>query len=383
MGEFFFTGVFVDLTAEQRAVFDGVLGGLRHGPQAQTVGGYAGTGKSVLVAALADRLPGFAVCAFAGKAAHVLTKQGVERAQTIHSLIYVPEEVVTVELVTQPDGKVRQVTKKKTIFHRRDDLDVTGVIVDEASMVDGKLYADLCSFGVPLVFVGDHGQLEPVGEDVGLMADPDFTLETIHRNANEIAFFGEHLRSGRWASEWHYVSGSGDRVRFISPAQVGELMRTTEQVIVAFNNKRVAVNREHRAAVFGRTDNMPIPGDRLIVLRNSRTRPRRLRNGEQVTAVQVIDTSLMKVRIEDGLVMDIDYTTDAFNNPKPEHDLNPDAPVPLDFAYAITAHKAQGSEWRSGVVIEQFCPYWDHKRWTYTAATRFKERVFWTHPKWK
>src|SRR5262249_38992490 len=180
----------------------------------------------------------FAVCAFAGKAAHVLVKKGVERAQTIHSLIYIPEEIVTVETVQLPGGKVRQVTKKRTLWNCRDDLDVSGILVDEASMISGQLYADLCSFGLPLVFVGDHGQLEPVGEDVGLMADPDFTLETIHRNANEICHFGAHLRHGRWASEWRYAGGTGECVRFISPGQVAETMRTTEQVIVAFNNKR-------------------------------------------------------------------------------------------------------------------------------------------------
>jgi MoxR-like ATPase len=52
------------LTDEQHSVFDGVLASLRRGQLEHTIGGYAGTGKTVLVAALAERLPGFAVAAF-------------------------------------------------------------------------------------------------------------------------------------------------------------------------------------------------------------------------------------------------------------------------------------------------------------------------------
>jgi ATP-dependent exoDNAse (exonuclease V) alpha subunit len=47
----------------------------------------------------------------------------------------------------------------------------------------------------------------------------------------------------------------------------------------------------------------------------------------------------------------------------------------FDYAYCITAHKAQGSEWDSVVVLEQISNRWDAKRWRYTAATRAKERL--------
>jgi exodeoxyribonuclease-5 len=69
--------------------------------------------------------------------------------------------------------------------------------------------------------------------------------------------------------------------------------------------------------------------------------------------------------------------------PKPDFDERPDAPVPLDFAYCVTCHKSQGSEFDTGLVVEQFCPKWEHARWAYTAATRFRERVYWTNPKWE
>ena len=55
----------------------------------------------------------------------------------------------------------------------------------------------------------------------------------------------------------------------------------------------------------------------------------------------------------------------------------PEAPYEFDYAYAITCHKAQGSEWDKVMVIEESFPT-DHilrKRWLYTAATRAKEKL--------
>ena len=48
--------------------------------------------------------------------------------------------------------------------------------------------------------------------------------------------------------------------------------------------------------------------------------------------------------------------------------------VPLDFTYgyAVTCHKAQGSEWDKVLVVEECFPYdsEEHARWLYTACTR-------------
>ena len=46
----------------------------------------------------------------------------------------------------------------------------------------------------------------------------------------------------------------------------------------------------------------------------------------------------------------------------------------LSFAYAITCHKAAGSEWDSVLVMDNW--HWDdHDRWLYTAVTRAAQKV--------
>jgi exodeoxyribonuclease-5 len=284
----------------------------------------------------------------------VLRSKGVTRAQTIHSLIYIPAEIVTYTPVVQPDGTTRQVLSKGVEFNLRDELaDAAGMLVDEASMVSSKLHADLRSFGLPIIFVGDHGQLAPVGDDPGLMRDPHFRLETPHRNANEIRHFAAHLRQGNPARAWEHVSGSGERVQFFSSTQIVEQMRTVDQTLVPFNSMRVNFNRRYRAIALGHHGDSPMPGDRLIVLRN--TRRYDLFNGQQVIAKSVQPNNRISLLTEGGRLVEVSYTPAAFNQAKPEFDHDPNSPVPLDFAYAATVHKAHGSEWRTGAVVEGRC----------------------------
>jgi hypothetical protein len=47
----------------------------------------------------------------------------------------------------------------------------------------------------------------------------------------------------------------------------------------------------------------------------------------------------------------------------------------MDFAYAISAHKAMGSEYGRGKVLEEVHPDWNLPRWSYTAATRFFDDI--------
>ena len=51
-------------------------------------------------------------------------------------------------------------------------------------------------------------------------------------------------------------------------------------------------------------------------------------------------------------------------------------PHQFDYGYAITAHKAQGSEYDKVLVFEEDFPWGDeHKRWLYTAVTRAKQKL--------
>lgn len=55
----------------------------------------------------------------------------------------------------------------------------------------------------------------------------------------------------------------------------------------------------------------------------------------------------------------------------------PEPPFDFAYAYAITTHKAQGSEWDKVLVFEEGFPFdkEEHKRWLYTAITRASKKL--------
>lgn len=349
----------VDLTAEQQGVILGVVEGIKKkGRLVQTLGGYAGTGKTSVVAYMVLALRNFAVCSYTGKAAQVLRRKGVP-ASTIHSLIYRP--------LTQPDGSVS--------FQLADRLDCEGILVDEASMVTAEIDTDLRSFGLPVVYVGDHGQLPPVGNDFNLMAEPMYRLEKIHRNAGPIAHFCQWVRHGNPARAFPHRSG---QVQFLRTWDVTpKILAQVDQTICAYNRTRVDLNDRTRSALgFG---GLLQRGERVMCLRNNRTLG--VFNGMQgyVRSLWTEKKKRHYLRFEadDVEVPRVLYDPKQFGQKKTVTEYGRDGPIPFDYAYAATAHKSQGDQFDDVLVFEQVCSLWPHPRWAYTAGSRAKERLRW------
>lgn len=130
--------------------------------------GYAGTGKTSLIAVLVKVLPSFGykvqLLAPTGRAAKVLAKYSRKSAFTIHKMIYQLRE----SRGFQGDlFKLKRNYSKNTIF-----------MVDEASMISegssgNKVLSDLIKYvfqdgSNKLVLTGDNAQLPPVGQSESL-----------------------------------------------------------------------------------------------------------------------------------------------------------------------------------------------------------------------
>jgi ATP-dependent exoDNAse (exonuclease V) alpha subunit len=152
------------------------------GNDISAVVGYAGTGKTFLISILRKEIfdnwktKNVAFVSFTGKAIHVMrTKLNESKSffqedfcGTIHSFIYRPE--------MKYDKKTKKMIISKWIKKERDELrDLYDLIfVDEASMVSEMLWKDLSFYGIPMIAVGDHGQIPPVGDNFNLMSNPQF-----------------------------------------------------------------------------------------------------------------------------------------------------------------------------------------------------------------
>jgi len=161
-------------------------------PFVYRVGGYAGTGKTHLLSELRNEIDTFnkkihvAFATFTGKASSVLkvkltennSIRGDDYVGTIHGLIY--------RAITKYDKQLQThvIVGWKLIDH--DEFFYNLIIIDEGSMVSQELWKDLMKFGVPIIVVGDHGQLPPVSaKSFSLMTSPDFILKQIHRQAED------------------------------------------------------------------------------------------------------------------------------------------------------------------------------------------------------
>ena len=347
------------LSQEQLDVAGKLAAGVEGRERVQTLGGFAGSGKTTLIRTLNEWFPTAIVCAFTGKAANVLRRKGID-ASTIHSAIYVPQNT------------------KPVTFKLREALprDTSCFIVDEASMVNEMIYRDLLSFRVPCVFVGDHGQLPPVDGKFNLMQNPQYRLEHIHRNAGEIPRFAEWLRHGKPATSF---IPKDDSVKLVSYDDLTEeMVLAADQAIVAFNRTRVDWNTRIRA-LLGRTQPLEI-GDRVMCLRNSSEYG--LFNGMQGTVASVTwSNGLPEIDFDtyDGVYPKLTLDPDQFGKEKLDRDEHGNKNIhPFDYAYTITCHKAQGDEWSNVIVYEQRCDrLWEHKRWAYTAASRARESLTW------
>jgi|SRR5215831_1112673 len=343
-----------NLSEEQKTIIKSLLQNKEH-ETIQTVGGYAGTGKTTLISVLVQKLPNWAVCAFTGKAANVLRRKGIQGAQTIHSTIYRPYEY---------DNQIFF-----DLIHPQ-DFTKQGFIVDEGSMVSKDLDTDLQSFGLPIIYVGDHGQLEPVGSDFNLMLEPMYKLETVHRNAGEIAHFAEHLRKGR--SPWTFTDRQKVQIGTVHDIHDEHLIHT-DQIICAYNKFRVNTNERIRHHL-GKKALLEL-GERVMCLKNNKRLG--IFNGMQGTVKKLHKPDMFDFESDGRMYYYIRYDREQFGKEKTELKSGWEPPNPFDYAYCVTCHKSQGDEWDNILVYEQVCERWDHKRWAYTAASRAKHSVIW------
>lgn len=342
--------------------------------------GYAGTGKTTLAKYFAEHVDGEVLfAAFTGKAAQVLRARGAKNARTIHSLIYRPKGEE--EVSDEETGK----TTVSPLFslNRQSPLAQAAlIIIDECSMVDEALGKDLMSFGTPILVLGDPGQLPPIsGGGFFTEHEPDILLTEIHRQArdNPIIDLAMQVREGR-----EIMHGDYGTAQVIGKNEVDrDMVLEADQVLVGINRTRRRYNQRLRE-LKGFDQTYPQAGDKLVCLRNDPAKG--LLNGSlwqvMTSSKETVKPGInLLVRPEDD---DMDRGSAKIKLLKSAFD-DPDLEVPwqtkkryddFDYGYALTVHKAQGSQWNSVVLFdESFAFRESRERWLYTAITRAAERL--------
>ena len=301
------------------------------------------------------------LCAPTGKAARRMAELTGLKARTVHQLVY---------------------------HHNREKLKDALILLDEASMLNLTLASSLLKAvqkNCTLVLVGDADQLDPIGPGnvfkdlIRSPVVPTVVLDVSHRQKGSIERNARRINNGQGFTSLELDSS----FRFIEAAKdesQKKMLETYLNCVDKFGVKDVAcivpkcvrgqtaskvLNPLLRDLVNPDAPGKSVPGcsfrkdDRVMYLENRADKD--IYNGD-CGSVRDIDpvTKNIVVEFDDGRVVS----------------LTPAETSELTLAYAMTVHKAQGSEFRA-VVISQ-C--WEDYRMLsrpllYTAVTRAKEFV--------
>jgi|SRR5277367_151007 len=463
-----------------------------------SVGGLAGTGKTTLASQLAELLEcEVAYAAPTHKAVGVLRRKLPEftPVRTVASMVYYADEFSRCSISNQEARRIeckihsigtcfcekfrcpeRAVGRHQSMvcqvhdevrFLLREELPESGdiLVLDEASMLSEKTIQDAATLGVPVLLIGDHGQLPPVKAEMNRwMKSPSAVLGINHRQ-NEISGIvplalsiretGTSPSLGRYGDGSVAVVSSADMAA-TSCIDPSRLVPGPHNAIITWTNRsRTAANRVIHHALFSSSG--PSAGDRIIFLqskpalhvwpltreaaqwraeafevafddavltrqnlwfagapmpssklslppqlpgempsrrmmRAARTdnvwqlRVLHIANGVQGT---ISDVLLIKPRcvslviqldedhqgISPGPFVAVNASVDQFSSDSRlrRDQVDPDGVWLVDYAYAITCHKAQGSEYDKVVVFDER-PL-DYERWMYTAVTRAASKL--------
>ena len=353
--------------------------------------GFAGTGKSSTVRAISEKLSleGWEISRVAptGKASKVIG------GNTIHSWLLPILEI--------KGAIIKIVGFKKESMEENECL-----IIDESSMIDNKLWEEVkkvwnSSKGIEnkkIIFVGDQGQLKPVGEGEPFLENiekgifPLTELKTIHRlkDNNEIIDFVTEIReTGRINTSNNYKD-----ISFITKNEAFNIIskNPSTQMLTPLRNYTqgsLSINRNIKALV--KTNGAPIfktlvystelsgwenhtevhPNDKIIVVKNLWEWD--VTNGTTAVLIgkekaklynHVKKTSITRMCYKFlNTVSGKYFFLPANKNTKQN----------IELAYAITIHKSQGSEYNDIII------YLDgrqiNERMLYTAVTRARKSI--------
>ena len=365
--------------------------------QVYSVAGPAGSGKSLLMAKILEelRLKDSEVYAMAltGAAAIVMRTRGFTTARSIHSALYEVVEEKDQTAVNMRFG----IKAKQKVFRKRKFIDpsIRLFFIDEAYMVPKKMVKDILSFGVKVIVCGDPNQLPPIDDDPGFLVDPGVHyLTKLMRQAEDspIVYLSQRAMQGLPIHSGQY----GNEVLVINDDDfIPEMIGFADCICCGTNRTREALNGYVRQLA-GFQGPIPWRGERIICRKNNWDIEQddiALANGLAGTVLNQpsplgFNGNTFKIDFKPDLVNTIffdidvnyryftapteiknemkDFKSDRYNHIRGEF---------FDYAYALTTHLSQGSEYQNGIYIEEFMNAQSQRQLNYTGITRFKHKL--------
>lgn len=363
--------------------------------------GEAGTGKTVTIVqilrSLGLKAHQFMPMAYTGKAALVMRSRGFTTSRSIHSSLYEMVEVNTDTINTRYDTPY-----KKSEFRLKQYIDpaIDLFFIDEGYMVPEFMKKDILSFGKKVIVCGDCQQLPPIGDKPGFLTGYGIhRLDELMRQSenNAIVYLARRAAKGLPIHAGRY----GNQVLVINDDEfVPEMIGYADVILTGTNRTRSTLNNYIRQLA-GFNTLTPVVGERVICRNNNWNVVRdgiALTNGLDGTVVSYPDASAFNGRsfkidflpdmsraVFDNIPVNYKYFTSPYDERQSMKDdfahrkyLEGEF---FEYAYSLTTHLSQGSEYNNGIYVEEFLRPQMQNQLNYTAITRFKNSMIYIKKK--
>ena len=359
------------------------------------IDGLAGTGKSVLIFEILKRLnlnaEQFMPMAYTGQASIVMRTKGFPNARSIHSSLY---EMVLEDVEDERTLKAFGIKrKKKKVFRKRKFIDpnVRLFFIDEAYMVPDYMERDILSFGVKVIVCGDQHQLPPVKAQPAFLTGKrpvHHLTELMRQSAGDPIIY----LANRIINNQPIHRGTYGNVLVIGDDEFTPQMIPYASVIICGTNRTRDTMNNYVRHLYGFNSQLPNYGERVICRNNKWDIVEQniaLANGLS----GVVVNSPMNLDPKDKTIYHMDFLPDLLNTPFENLDIdfkyftsNYEARTAMrndpmyekysrglmfEYSYALTTHLSQGSEYPTGIYIEEMMRPQMMMQLNYTAVTRF------------
>lgn len=388
----------------------------------------------------------FSLMAPTGKATEVLYKKTNEQTQTIHSSIYSVEKFDIKNNKLYFSLKQNNIVNSYFIVDEASMISNIENESDSLKFGSGKLLDDLIKFiNFPknkLIIIGDIAQLPPVNMnespalnkttflEKNLKVDEYLMKDVVRQKDNSILENATYLRNKIKDGIFNQIELKyDDKFTKLENNFIEEYLVTKNSIIIAHTNNMVYnYNQQFRQFIYEDINNI-YENETLMVIQNNKFNDIFLANGSFIKVLNVGLQEIKKVPLTGrdkpiiltfrnitAKVNDITFETKILENTlfSPNSNLTKDESVAIyvdfdnrtnklsklekeqklltdpyvnalrvKFGYAITCHKAQGSEWDTIFIDAKYSNSKlsrDYYKWLYTAITRAKEKVFITNP---
>lgn len=354
--------------------------------------GKAGTGKSVVMNAIIERLGLYAEevapMSYIGAAAIVMRTKGLINAKTIHSWLFEPKIILDYDNM---DTYLNR-PKKKLVFVPKPLIGKKLICIDEAGSVPKKLKQEIESRGIKIIACGDLNQLPPVADDPAyLYSGKVHTLNQIMRQAEQsgIIYLANRILENKPIERGIY-----GEVIVITPDEINDYMlKNSDTIICGKNATREKYNRHIRE--LNNIDayyNIPKFGEKIICRKNNwRISADGINLANGLTGMVVNSPSVYGF---DGKTFTIDFAPSMFNSvfrdlkcnynyfkaqqEDREHIKNTyyETGEMFELGYSITTHISQGSQFARGIYVSEYMHKDINMNLDYTGITRFSKCCF-------